>query len=228
MRELEEEIAEWRRQMIRGGIKSARVLDELESHLRDDTAEQTRAGSSVAEAFGTAVQRLGDAAVLELEFDKVAEPKEAAERMKQVFCTFAGIPHQYLTEPMNTPPANIEPRWATYVKATSFLLPALCLWLLSIVFLIPKLQQICLEAGGHPLPLLIQAMIAMTRNGVFICGGIILLLGLLEWRSSYWPRYRRAAVSLGAFLLNAVVLISFFMMVVTAVLVAPALLQHGK
>jgi hypothetical protein len=146
--------------------------------------------------------------------------------MKDAFFAFAGIPNY--AEPMNTPYANLEPRWATYLKATGFLLPALCLWLLSIVFLLPKLQQICADAGGGPLPLVIQIMVGVTRHGVLIGGGILLLLVLLEWRSPQWPRYRRAAVGLGAFLLNAVVLICIFMMVVTALLVAPALLHHGK
>jgi hypothetical protein len=32
---------------------------------------------------------------------------------------------------------------------------------------------------------------------------IVLLLALLEWRSSKWPRYRRATVGIGTFLLNS-------------------------
>ena len=37
---LDQSIAAWRQQMVAGGIKSPRVLDELESHLRDDVEEQ--------------------------------------------------------------------------------------------------------------------------------------------------------------------------------------------
>ena len=40
---LDQSITEWRRQMVAGGIQSPRVLDELESHLRDDAEEQERA-----------------------------------------------------------------------------------------------------------------------------------------------------------------------------------------
>jgi hypothetical protein len=226
MFDFDQAIADWRQQMMSGGIKSPRVLDELESHLRDDVEAQTGTGASVTEAFGLAVQRLGQAAALEVEFDKVGETKEAAERVKDAFFALAGIPHH--AQFMNTPYANVEPRWATYLKAAGFLLPALGLWLLSIVFVMPKLEQICADAGGGPLPLVIQIMIGATRHGTLICGGVILLLGLLEWRSSQWPRYRRAALGLGAFFLNAVILISIFMMVVTALLVAPALMHHGK
>jgi hypothetical protein len=225
---LDHAIAEWRRQMTIAGIKSARVLDELESHLRDDVEERIRTGASAQTAFDAAVERLGEAAVLECEFDKVGETKEAPERMKHVLFALAGIPNHYLDETMNTPYSNIEPRWATYFKATAFLAPALLLWAMSCVFLIPKLQQICADAGGGPLPFIVRAMIGLAEHGLFISVGIILMLVLLEWRSGKWPRYRRAAVGIGAFLLNAAVLISIFMMVVTALLAAPALMHHVK
>ena len=227
MRDFEERIAEWRRQMVAAGIKSPRILDELESHLRDDVDEQERAGISARQAFEIAFQRLGQAAVLECEFEKVGETKETPERVKNAFFALAGIPNHCLSEPMNTSSPNIEPRWATYARAAAFLLPAVCLWLLSIVFVIPKLQQICADAGGNPLPTLVRMMISLTRNGVFISGALILVLILLGWRFSTWPRYRRAAVGIGTFLLNAVVLISIFMMVIAALLAAPALLHHA-
>src|SRR4029450_8585559 len=109
---LDHAIAEWRRQMTIAGIKSARVLDELESHLRDDVEERIRTGASAQTAFDAAVERLGEAAVLEGEFGKVGETKEAPERMKHVLFALAGIPNHYLDETMNTPYSNIEPRWA--------------------------------------------------------------------------------------------------------------------
>ena len=36
MNNFDPDIAAWRRQLIAAGIKSAEVLDELESHLRED------------------------------------------------------------------------------------------------------------------------------------------------------------------------------------------------
>ena len=227
MRDVEEQIAEWRRQMAVGGITNSIILDELESHLRDDVEEQLRSGLNVPLAFESAVRRLGHAHALELEFKKVGEAKESPERVKHAIFTLAGIPNQYLGETMNAS-SNIEPRWATYLKASAFLLPAVSLWLLSIVFLIPKLQQISAHAGGVPLPGLLQVMMLLTNYGWWILLGILVLLALLEWRVEKWPRYRRAAVGFGTFLLNAIVLISIFTMVVTAILVAPALMQHAK
>lgn len=223
---VDQSIAEWRRNMVAGGIDSPQVLDELESHLRDDMEEQERAGATAQRAFESAVERLGQAAVLESEFEKVGATRETPERVKHAMLTFAGIPNQYL--PMNTSSTNIEPRWVTYIKAAGFLLPAVCLWLLSIVFLIPKLQQICADAGGGPLPKFLRVMMGLTEHGLIISAGIILALVLLEWRFTQWARYRRVAVGFGTFLLNAVVLISIFMMVVTALLVAPALMHHGR
>jgi ferritin-like metal-binding protein YciE len=38
----EQTIAEWRRQMAAGGIKTPEVLNELESHLREDVEQQER------------------------------------------------------------------------------------------------------------------------------------------------------------------------------------------
>ena len=107
MRDLEERIGEWRQRMAAGGIKSPRVLDELESHLRDDVEEQRRLGSNIEQAFEIAVERLGQAAALECEFEKVGESREAPERVKNVIFTLAGIPNQYLSETMNTPSSNL-------------------------------------------------------------------------------------------------------------------------
>jgi hypothetical protein len=63
-------ISEWRRQMAAGGIKTPAVLDELESHLRDDVEQQMRAGSNTERAFETAVKKIGPARALKKEFGK--------------------------------------------------------------------------------------------------------------------------------------------------------------
>jgi Clp amino terminal domain, pathogenicity island component len=70
---LEEKITEWRRRMQAAGIKSPEPLDELESHLRDDVAQQIRAGVDAQTAFESAVRRLGEADTLKAEFAKTAK-----------------------------------------------------------------------------------------------------------------------------------------------------------
>lgn len=67
---LDQAITEWRRQMAAGGLRTPAVLDELESHLREDVERQTRVGINEARAFETAVKNIGAAKVLKSEFKK--------------------------------------------------------------------------------------------------------------------------------------------------------------
>jgi hypothetical protein len=70
---LDQAIAEWRREMAAAGIKTSAVLDELESHLREDVEQHVRAGSNGPEAFEVAVRRLGQARSLKAEFEMAGE-----------------------------------------------------------------------------------------------------------------------------------------------------------
>jgi len=74
---LEQAITEWRRQMLGAGVKNPNVVDELESHLREDVARQMQSGASAEKAFETAVQRVGDAGLLKREFAKLGGKKWA-------------------------------------------------------------------------------------------------------------------------------------------------------
>jgi hypothetical protein len=73
---LEQSIAEWRRRMIAGGIKTPMPLEELECHLREDIQNQIRAGATVEQAFGSATERMGDANGLKQEFEKVSKERK--------------------------------------------------------------------------------------------------------------------------------------------------------
>lgn len=225
MFDLEYAITEWRQQLSAGGIASPEVLDELESHLRDDVQQQLSCGVRDAQAFQNAIQHVGQPAALKSEFAK-AGWHELPARFHRAVLTLAGIPT--LATNMNTPNAHIEPRWATYLKAGAFILPAVLLWAMSVVLIVPKLKQICLHAGGVPLPSFVSGMLSLTQQGLWIVLGVVLLLAGLEWRSTAWPRYRRATVGIGTFLLNSVVLIAIFLMVVSALIAAPALMRGVK
>ena len=89
MFKMEQEIAAWRRQMLAAGIKTPVPLDELESHLRDEVEQQVQSGLSAPEAFGAAIQRLGQASALQIEFKKV----EVTERtqMKRIVAILAAL-----------------------------------------------------------------------------------------------------------------------------------------
>jgi hypothetical protein len=194
-------------------------------------------GSSASQAFENAVQRIGRAAALECEFDKVGGVKTAQKRVKDAMLALAGIPNHYLTAPMNTSFSNIEPRWATYLRATAFLAPAVFLWALSAVFVVPKLQEICRDAGlpersaglfWNLTHTSIGTALFFREHGILIAGAMILMLVLLEWRARKWPRYRRAAVGVGTFIFISAVLSSFFMMFLAAIVAVPGLAHHAR
>jgi hypothetical protein len=75
MFDLEREIKNWRREMMRGGVRTTEVLDELESHLRNEFAKLLSSGTTEAAAFENAVIRVGKPAVLSAEFNKVSKTK---------------------------------------------------------------------------------------------------------------------------------------------------------
>jgi hypothetical protein len=83
---LEQAIAQWRRQMIACGINGLDVLDELEWHLREEVERQMQSGMSAEQAFKVSVQRIGQAGSLKSEFAKVGRGKWALLRkLRAVF-----------------------------------------------------------------------------------------------------------------------------------------------
>ena len=76
MFDLEQSIAKWRRQMLTAGIKTPVPLEELEIHLREDTAQQMQLGLSAQRAFGIAAGRIGQAPELKREFKKIGAPMD--------------------------------------------------------------------------------------------------------------------------------------------------------
>jgi cation transport ATPase len=88
---LDQAITEWRRQMSAAGLKTVEFLNELESHLRDDVAEQVRTGLNSEEAFAAAVQRIGPARVVQAEFAKSRTRTIRQKLMLLVGLGFAGF-----------------------------------------------------------------------------------------------------------------------------------------
>jgi ATP-dependent Clp protease ATP-binding subunit ClpC len=81
MFKLEQAILEWRRQMLAAGITNPDIVDELESHLRDDWERRVESGESEERAFEDAVQGVGEAARLEREFAKPGVRKRSWLRL---------------------------------------------------------------------------------------------------------------------------------------------------
>jgi hypothetical protein len=90
---LDEAIANWRRQMTASGIKSAEVLDELENHLREDIMQQRHSGRpSEQQAFGIATRRIGHADALRVEFARVGEAPEPPYRKNtRIGCLISAV-----------------------------------------------------------------------------------------------------------------------------------------
>jgi hypothetical protein len=84
MFDLEKAIAAWRQQMMDAGVKNGEVLNELESHLREDVEREIRKGLSPQQAFEVAAERIGRAHQLKGEFAKVSRPSsEILRRLKE-------------------------------------------------------------------------------------------------------------------------------------------------
>jgi hypothetical protein len=95
---LDKAIVEWRRRMIAAGIKSSDVLDELESHLREEIQNQLRSGAGPEQAFAAAVSRVGKAKQLKTEFAKVkAAEKICARENLRRWSVIGAIVFVYLT-----------------------------------------------------------------------------------------------------------------------------------
>jgi len=225
---LEQSIGEWRQQMRDGGIRSAGVLDELENHLREAVDQHESSGLSSPLAFEKAARQIGTAALLKPEFGKFGPTHSLAEHAKHFILTLAGIRNPTLAMAMNTSHSkpNLEPGWTTYLKSTAFVLPAAGLWIFSVVFLFPKLNQIC-QSTGVAIPGVYGFVLFLSQYSLLLAAVVGLALGLLEWRSEKWPRYRRAVVGVGVFAVNSAAILLITGMVLLALISASHLLA-GK
>jgi hypothetical protein len=79
---LEQSIAEWRRQMLTAGIKTPVPLEELEIHLREEIERQMESGLSEQKAFAIAAGTIGQTNLLKQEFQKI-QPADKMQRQKQ-------------------------------------------------------------------------------------------------------------------------------------------------
>ncbi|HXT10196.1 MAG TPA: Clp protease N-terminal domain-containing protein [Candidatus Angelobacter sp.] len=73
--------------MAAEGIKSPVVLDELESHLREDVEQRMRGGTSPEQAFHDAALQMGTAGQLQSEFVKLSRPQaRLSEKNLRIGC----------------------------------------------------------------------------------------------------------------------------------------------
>lgn len=94
---LEQSISEWRGQMLSAGVKNPDIVDELESHLREDWARRVQSGESGEQAFEGAVQGVGQASLLKHEFAKLSGKKWAWLRKLKGIVAGAFVPFPSLS-----------------------------------------------------------------------------------------------------------------------------------
>ena len=88
---LEQSIADWRKQMLAAGIKTPVPLEELEIHLREEIERQMKSGLSEQNAFEISTRQIGTASMMKNEFEKVEQAKELREWKFIQFIFFAGF-----------------------------------------------------------------------------------------------------------------------------------------
>jgi len=92
MFDIEHAIANWRKQMSTAGIRSTAVIEELETHLREDIDREVRLGAGAEQAFLMATQNMGKPAVIKAEFKKTGTVASILERlMIGVCCVLVGF-----------------------------------------------------------------------------------------------------------------------------------------
>ena len=129
---------------------------------------------------------------------------------------------------MNAIFASAESRTTTYVKTIGCLVPPVVLGMFCVVFVLPKLKQLCRDTGFADETLLgfLGAADFFARHGVLMAVGVLTLVAMLEWRSQVrWPRCRRVSIGLLVFLTNTVIMALLFFMLCTAVVLAGGLVK---
>lgn len=223
---LENEIAEWRQLLADAGMNRPEVLDELESHLREDFARQLRSGIEEQRAFDAAIQMIGRPEALQKEFNKIGAVSWFTFA-SDAFRAFAGIPKRRLVSGMDE---QSDPGWAAYIRAMLFIAPAFAAWVLAETFVVPKINEIWMKnlvktygsnTGFDHIRQFDNAVISLIRdNFLWIAAVVILCVVLVEWRVKFWPRYRRAFLGCSVFTLNVAILVCLGIQFLAAALAA--------
>ena len=87
MLNLDQSVADWRRQMLSAGIRTPVPLEELEIHLREEIERQMKSGLDEQKAFEISVHQIGQPKVLNREFEKDHQTKP----MKRIVIIGNGI-----------------------------------------------------------------------------------------------------------------------------------------
>jgi len=131
-------------------------------------------------------------------------PRNAKEYVHSVYLQIA-VPLQHFI--MNAT-INIESPWKTYPKTALAVLPALAAWWFTLIFLIPRLREIWDRASFDDATAfgIVDVFVGWKEHVFIVALAALVVLGLLEWRSATWRRYRRPVMYSIVFLFNTAIL----------------------
>jgi hypothetical protein len=84
---LDQSIAQWRKQMLAAGIKTPVPLVELESHLREEIERQMKSGLNDQKALEISIRQIGQPKMLKKEFN-ISERKVMKRTLIVLIGTF--------------------------------------------------------------------------------------------------------------------------------------------
>jgi hypothetical protein len=91
MFDIEKAISNWRGEMTARGINAPDILDELESHLRDEIASRINSGCGEENAFHAAVRNIGEGTALQAEFAKISAAALRSNKFLKRSCRVAAL-----------------------------------------------------------------------------------------------------------------------------------------
>jgi hypothetical protein len=118
----------------------------------------------------------------------------------------------------------------TYLKAAVFLAPPVLIWTALMIWVVPKVKQICADAGALPFsewPFTVFRMLDFVQeNWMVIAAGLVGLVALLEWKSGLWRRWRNWMIGTAVFVVNTAVILGLASLLVLTAIVGPMLIHR--
>ena len=124
-----------------------------------------------------------------------------------------------------------KPRtWSIYLKGAVFLAPPVLIWTALMVFVVPKVKQICADAGVGPItnwPFRIFSVSDFVQDNWLVMAGLLIaVVVLLEWKSTLWGRWRNWTIGTGVFLINTAVLFGLASLLIVTAIAGPMLIHR--
>ena len=170
MFDIEKAISNWRGEMTARGINAPDILDELESHLRDEIASRINSGCGEENAFHAAVRNIGEGTALQAEFAKISAAALRSNKFLKRSCRVAALfmllinTWTLLSYELSTLQRLFGIIAVTIICFYLAWLPTIVIWLWPVVALLETQRILRLELGILPATLIwcVYAAVVMT------------------------------------------------------------------